>query len=82
MIFIGIILLIIASLLHILYAANLIMRPVERPEFFTNEMNLLLTFILSIIIALVGAIFVWIDTNLFIAIILLGVYWFSPKYFT
>jgi hypothetical protein len=37
-------------------------------------------FITSLIIAIIGGILVWTDTNFIIALIFLGGYWMIPKY--
>ncbi len=81
MVFIGITLLVVATILHIIYGVNVTRSPIERHEFFMSELNLLLTFTLSIILASVSVIIIWMDTNFIVAIILLGAYWMLPKYF-
>ena len=80
MVFIGIILLVLGTAIHIVYGFNAVRRPVERGLFFVSELNMLLTFISSLIIAIIGGILVWVDTNLIVALIFLGGYWMIPKY--
>lgn len=80
MVFLGIFLLVLGTAIHIVYGFNAVRRPVERGLFFVSELNMLLTFIVSLVIALIGGIIVWSDTNLIVALIFLGGYWMMPKY--
>ena len=80
MVIIGILFLVFATALHIVYGYNAIKSPIERGLFFVSELNMLLTFAVSLVIAVIGSILVWIDTNFLIAIIFLVAYWMIPKY--
>ncbi len=76
LIIIGILLLIIGSILRAFATINSRREPFETPRFFSNEYNLVFVFVLSILFGIAGFILIWIEINLFIAILSILAYWF------
>ena len=73
---IGIILLIVASIIRAFYLMNMSVPPVERGHAFGGAGPLFIP-IVSIIIALIGSVFILISTDYIVAIFSLIIYWYA-----